>query len=240
MVWPQGGSRSRGWRGWTRRELPGFRCSKLGNWWEIGWICSWAWVYISGLVEIEITDHVDCLLCCLMLKQLFMRLLYMIQVCACIVFTYRCHYMSIFMFYIGSSEVFKEFVSCVCPFWANKTRGLIYWAFWFSLFCLGEIAMNYMCSLTLNLMSITIVWNFHRQAVKFITIHQNQTIVCLLCFRIYFFARKHWNWRNVHSVPCFTNSGFIFVVCSHSFLEGIEEHLSTFISGIRSCDPLVT
>ena len=163
----------------------------------------------------------------------------MIQVCACIVFTYRCHYMSIFMFYIGSFQVFKEFVSCMCPFWANRTRGLIDLPFWFSLFCLGEIAMNYMCSLTLSLMSITIVWNFHRQAVKFITIHQNQPIVCLLCFRVYFFARKHWNWRNVHSVPCFTNSGFIFVVCSHSFLEGIDDHLSTFISGMRSCDPLV-
>lgn len=119
-----------------------------------------------------------------------MRLLYMIQVCACIVFTYRCHYMSIFMFYIGSFQVFKEFVSCMCPFWANRTRGLIYLAFWFSLFCLGEIAMNYMCSLTLSLMSITIVWNFHRQAVKFIAIHQNQTNYSLFTVLPCLFFRK--------------------------------------------------
>lgn len=156
----------------------------------------------------------------------------------CIHIYCRCHYMSIFMFYIGSFQVFKEFVSCMCLFWENRTRGLIYLAFWFSLFCLGEIAMNYMCSLTLSLMSITIVWNFHRQAVKFITIHQNQTIVCLLCFRVYFLQD---NTETEEMFILFHASQIqdSFVVCSHSFLEGIEDYLSTFMSGMRLCDPLV-
>ena len=150
------------------------------------------------------------------------------------------------MFYIGSFEVFKEFVSCMCPFWANKTRGLIslilVWFLILAVLFRGEIAMNYMCSLTLSLMSITIIWNFHRQSVKFITIHQNQTILfaVLPCL---FFSQENTEIEEMFILFHASQIQHSFVVCSRSFLEGIEDYLHVnvwgaivrFSCGSRSC-----
>lgn len=61
-----------------------------------------------------------------MLKKLFVRLLYMIQVCACIVFTYRCHYMSIFMVALRYSR--NLFLACVH---FERTKPVV-WYIWLS------------------------------------------------------------------------------------------------------------